>query len=273
MLVVASCSDPREYLRDVSAFSANLGFLWPELALPDAIRAAAAAGFDAVECHEPYGTPAEQTRAALEESGLSMLGINTRRGGDGEFGLAALEGRSIEARLAIDEAIRYASVIGADSIHVLAGIAPPEPHLFLTYLANLRYACKQATAHDITILIEPLNQHDNPGYYLNNLADAAGVIDAVDRPNMKLLFDCYHVARTEGDVLGQLREMLPIIGHIQFASVPGRNEPNSGDQDSGDLDYGEIFAFLDEAGWTRPLGAEYRPARATEDGLAWLRNF
>lgn len=257
-----------EYVRSVPAFSANLGFLWTELALPDAIRAAANAGFAAIECHWPYATPTEQTRQALEETGLPLLGLNTRRGDEGEFGLAALAERSVEARLAIDEAIHYAGAVGARSVHVMAGIAEPEPHLFLTYLANLRYACKQAIERDITIMIEPLNQHDNPGYYLNNLTDAAGVIDAVDRPNMKLMFDCYHVARTEGNVLDQLDKHLPIIGHIQFASVPDRSEP-----DHGDVDYGEVFARLDALGWDQPLGAEYRPAGATEDGLDWMRSY
>lgn len=252
-------------------FSANLGFLWQELSLPDAIRAAATAGFDAVECHWPYGTPAEQTLTVLQETGLPMLGLNTRRGADGEFGLAALEGRSVEARLAIDEAIHYAAAVDAGAVHVMAGIAPPEPHLFLAYLGNLRYACKAAAEHDITILIEPLNKNDNPGYYLNNLADAAGVIDAVDRPNMKLLFDCYHVARTEGDVHGHLREHLPIIGHIQFASIPDRTEPTLGAGDRGELDYAQVFALVDELGWDRPLGAEYRPTGTTEDSLDWLR--
>jgi hydroxypyruvate isomerase len=249
-------------------FSANLGFLWNDRPLPEAIRAAAAAGFDAVECHWPYATPAAETKAVLDETGLTMLGLNTRRGGDGEFGLCAMPERSGEARLSIDEAIRYAVAIGADSIHALAGNAPLMPHAFLTYMGNLRYACKQAAPHDITILIEPLNATDNPGYYLSNLADATGVIDAVDRPNLKLLFDCYHVQMTEGDVLGNIADVLPILGHVQFASVPGRNEP-----DTADLDYAAIFAAFDEAGWERPLGAEYRPVDTVEAGLGWMTTF
>jgi len=250
----------------VPKFSANLGFLWNDLSLPDAIRAAAGAGFDAVECHWPYSTPAAEVAAALETTGLAMLGLNTRRGDDGEFGLAAMPGRAVEARLTIDEAIRYAVAINADSIHVMAGNAPPRPDAFLTYLGNLRYACKQAAPHGITILIEPLNAQDNPGYYLNNLADAAGVIDAVDRPNLKLMFDCYHTQITEGDVIGLLPGAYPLIGHVQFASVPERAEPNG-----GDLDYRPIFALLDELGWERPLGAEYRPAGDVEAGLAWMK--
>lgn len=249
----------------MATYSANLGFLWTDRPLPDAIRAAAAAGFAAVECHWPYDSPTADVQAALHETGLSMLGLNTRRGGDGEFGLAALPGRAVEARLAIDEAIRYAAAIDAAAVHVMAGVTPAQPVAFLTYLGNLRYACKEAAPHGITILIEPLNTVDTPGYYLNNTTDAAGVIDAVDRPNLKLMFDCYHAAISEGDVLGLLPEVLPILGHVQFASVPDRAEP-----DHGDLDYQAVFARLDELGWTQPLGAEYRPRGDVEAGLGWM---
>ncbi|MYF90367.1 MAG: isomerase, partial [Boseongicola sp. SB0676_bin_33] len=89
-------------------FSANLGLLWADRPLPAAIRAAKAAGFDAVECHWPYDARAADVRTALEETGLSMLGLNTMRGNPGESGLAALPGRKDEARAAINQAISYA---------------------------------------------------------------------------------------------------------------------------------------------------------------------
>lgn len=247
------------------ALSANLGFLWKDRPLADAIRAAKAAGFDAVECHWPYAEPIAAVNEALAETGLPMLGINTRRGSDKEFGLAAIAGREVEARLAIDEAVRYATAIGADSVHVMAGIAPATPDNFLAYLGNLRYGCQQAAATGLTVLIEPLNPIDNPGYYLQRTADAAGVIEAVDRPNLKLMFDCYHVARTESDVIAKLEELLPLIGHIQFASVPDRAEP-----DRGDLDYRAVFERIDGLGWSRPIGAEYRPTGTVESGLSWM---
>jgi hydroxypyruvate isomerase len=250
----------------MATFSANLGFLWNDRPLPDAIRAAADSGFDAVECHWPYDTPASETAAALSETGLTMLGLNTRRGADDEFGLAALAGRAREARLSIDEAIRYACAISASAVHVMAGLAPPKPDAFLTFLGNLRYACEQAAPHDITILIEPLNTLDTPGYYLHNTIDAAGIIDAVDRPNLKLMFDCYHTAKSGADVLELLPQVLPILGHVQFASVPDRTEP-----DHGDLDYASVFEMLDGLGWDRPLGAEYRPTGTVEQGLSWMQ--
>ena len=103
-------------------FSANLGFLWSELPLPDAIRRAKAAGFEAVEAHWPYETPEEDVVAALADTGLPLLAINTPRGDHlaGENGLAAVRGREGEARAAILEAIDYAHAVEAGAVHVMA---------------------------------------------------------------------------------------------------------------------------------------------------------
>jgi hydroxypyruvate isomerase len=92
--------------------SANLGFLWADQSLPDAIHAAKAAGFDAVECHWPYDYDIKEISKALSEAGLPMLGLNTRRGNAdaGENGLSAVVGRESDARAAIDEAITYAGL-------------------------------------------------------------------------------------------------------------------------------------------------------------------
>ena len=150
-------------------FSANLGFLWSELPLPQAIRAAKAAGFDAVECHWPYDVPKAEVNASLDETGLKMLGLNTRRGNveAGDNGLAALPDRTDEARAAIDEAIAYACAIDCGAIHVMAGFAQgQEAHN--CFVSNLHYASEQASPHGITILIEPLNNYDAPGYFLKD---------------------------------------------------------------------------------------------------------
>lgn len=252
--------------RPLTRFSANLGFLWTDLSLPDAIRAASANGFDAVECHWPYDVPAQDIAFALREAGLPMLGINTRRGDTlaGESGLAAIPGRESEARAAIDEAIAYASRIGAANIHVMAGNTTG-PDARETFLSNLRYACENAAPKSLTILIEPLNRYDAPGYFLNNTSEAVGILKDVATDNLKLMFDCYHVGRTEGDVITTLRNVFEYIGHVQFAAVPDRGAP-----DHGKVDYRKVFAELALLGWTRPLGAEYRPTGSTEATLGWM---
>lgn len=248
--------------------SANLGFLWNELSLPDAIRAAKKAGFDAVECHWPYDTPVEDVNAALAETGLKMLGLNTIRGDleKGENGLCALVGRQEKARAAIDQAIDYAVASNTPNIHVMAGFAQGEV-AHNTFVENLKYACAQASTHNITILIEPLNKYDAPDYFLQNSTQAKVIIEEVGTNNIKLMFDCYHLQIIEGDISRRLIELKPIIGHVQFASVPTRQEPNQ-----GELDYSHIFKVLFDNGFDQPIGAEYKPATTTEAGLGWLND-
>lgn len=247
-------------------YSANLGFLWTDRPLPDAIRAAKAAGFDAVECHWPYDTPPAATIAALDETGLRMLGLNTRRGdlAAGENGLSALPGRERDARAAIDEAIAYARATQTAAVHVMAGFATG-PEADATFRANLAYACAQAGAGGPTILIEPLNRYDAPGYFLTTSDQAVALIRDVDLPNLKLMFDCYHLQIMEGDLSRRLEAHLPHIGHIQIAAVPDRGPP-----DHGELDYRHVVAVLERLGWDIPLGAEYKDVRPTDETLGWF---
>ena len=251
----------------MTEFSANLGFLWAGLPLPQAIRAAGRAGFDAVECHFPYDVPAEDVAAALAETGLPMLGLNTLRGAPGDNGLAALPGREAEARAEIGRALDYAAAIGCPAVHVMAGVAEG-PEAEQSFLRNLGHACDLAQPLGITILIEPLNRHDAPGYFLKTSDQAARIIDRAGRDNLRMMFDCYHVQIMEGDVSRRLRRHLGIIGHVQIASVPDRGPP-----DGGELDYRHICELLAGLGWTRPLGAEYRPPGDTDASLEWLGAF
>lgn len=251
----------------MTKFSANLGFLWAEIPLPDAIRAAAAAGFDAVECHWPYDTPPGEVRSALEETGLPMLGLNTIRGKASENGLSALADRKADAQAAIDQALEYATATNTASVHVMAGFAAGE-NAHNTFIDNLRYACEQAKPHDITILIEPLNHHDAPGYFLQTSGQALKIIEQVDDSALKLMFDCYHIQIMEGDLTRRLEICLPVIGHIQFASVPDRGEPST-----GEVNYEHIFAHIKKLGYDAPLGAEYKPGQKTELTLGWLNTY
>ena len=250
----------------MTQFSANLGFLWQDRRLPEAILAAKGAGFAAVECHWPYEIPSAEVKETLQETGLPMLCLNTRRGdvAAGDNGLAAVPGREAETRDIIDEALDYAAQIGASHLHVMAGRANG-PKAQETFYTNLHYACRQAARHGQTILIEPLNSIDAPGYFLNTTQLAAQCIADVAAPNLRLMFDCYHVGRTEGDVIGRLRALFPIIGHIQFASTPDRGTP-----DHGDVDYTAVFTEIERLGWTQPLGAEYRPTLPTDQTLDWM---
>ncbi|MFT4585470.1 MAG: hydroxypyruvate isomerase [Gammaproteobacteria bacterium] len=248
--------------------SANLGFLWTELTLPEAIEAAKRAGFVAVECHWPYATDAEEVQAALKKTNLLMLSLNTRRGNvGGDNGVAAIVGREDEARIYIDEAIAYAHAVECPNIHVMAGVTDGGAEAEAVFRDNLLYGCDKAAALDKTILIEPLNYRDAPGYHLSNLDTAQDTLAAVGMPNLKVIFDCYHVQIMQGDIARRLRNNLAHIGHIQIAGVPDRGEP-----DRGEVNYAQVLPEIDRMGWLGFIGAEYKPRLTTDAGLGWIKS-
>lgn len=251
----------------MTQFSANLGFLWNDRPLADAIHAAKAAGFDAVECHWPYDQDIDAVKAALQATRLSMLGLNTARGNvaAGENGLAALVDREEEARDAIDQALACAAALDTGAVHVMGGFAEGQDAEDC-FIGNLRYAAQKAQVAGRTILIEPLNGYDAPGYFLDHSDKARRIIEAVGAPNLKLMFDCYHIQIIEGDLTRRITANLDIIGHVQFAGVPHRGRP-----DEGEISYRHVFAHLADLGYTAPLGAEYKPDDGdTDASLGWF---
>lgn len=252
------------------ALSANLGFLWTDRSLPDAILAAARAGFEAIELHWPYDVAPDDIRRALDRTGLKVLGLNTGRGNvaAGEFGLSALEGRRDDARKTIDQAFAYAAAIGARGVHVMAGKASGA-EARNAFVDNLRHASQLARDIGIQVLIEPLNTRDVPGYLLTDAEAAERIIDDTGCDNIRIMFDCYHMQIMGGDLLPRIRRHLPRIGHIQFAAVPDRGEPGQ-----GVVDYAHLLPAIVEAGYGGYLGAEYKPRGAgTDEGLGWMGEF
>ena len=250
----------------MTRLSANLGFLWPELDLLDAIRAAKEAGFDAVEVHWPYITHAVEVAIVLEDLQFPLISLNTV-GGDlasGDFGLSAVPGREDDARANIDKAFAYALDVSARFVHVLAGKTDDEG-AHDTFVANLRHASDRGAEYGVGVLIEPISHQTHPDYYLTHVDQAAAIIGDVDRDNVHILFDCYHVQLTEGDLLARIEQHLPLIGHIQIAAVPDRAEP-----DHGEVDYPQLLRQIDGLGYDGFVGAEYKPTGRTGDGLGWM---
>jgi hydroxypyruvate isomerase len=137
-----------------------------------------------------------------------------------------------------------------------------------TYKDSLNYACDAAAPLGLDILIEPLNPADVPGYLLNDFDLARQIIAELKRPNLKLQFDIYHRQMIHGEVLQGLEKLMPITGHIQISSVPGRHEPMS-----GEVDDGLVFQTIERLDYAGHIGCEYRPAAGTLQGLVWMKQF
>lgn len=251
-------------------FAANLSMLFTEQPFLQRFDAAAAAGFRAVEYLWPYAHPAAELAARLEDAGLEQVLFNSPSGDTdaGERGLAALPGREDEFRRGVDVALEYAQALGCPRVHVMAGIAGPDVDPDAArerYLGNLRAALDAARGSGVTLLIEPINAHDMPGYFLRTLAQAQAVVDELADDGLRLQLDWYHAVRTEQDVVAATRRHLPSTAHLQLAGVPGRHEP-----DVGTVDYPTLFALVDEAGFDGWVGCEYHPLTTTQEGLGWL---
>jgi hydroxypyruvate isomerase len=180
----------------------------------------------------------------------------------GERGIAALPGREAELKQAVARSLDYARILGTRMLHVMAGIGGDSN----TFVSNLRYAARAAAKDGITITIEPLNPHDQPGYFLTRQAQAHAIREEVGELNLKVQMDLYHVQMTEGDITDKIRRYLPHVAHIQIAGAPGRHEP-----DTGEVNYPHVFRVLDDMGYAGWVGCEYFPRARTEDGLAWMR--
>ncbi len=258
-------------------FAANLSLMYTEWAFPARFEAAAADGFAGVECQFPYATPAPVLAQALADAGLQQVLINAPPGERDERGLAALPGRQADFRRAfLEQALPYAQALACPRIHVMAGLIPAgleRAALQPTFTENLAWAAEQAAPLGITLLIEPLNGRDVPGYFLNRQDHAHEIVATVGAPNLAVQMDLYHVQIVEGDLSAKLRRYLDPahptrVGHLQVASVPDRHEP-----EAGELDFGHLFTLIDTLGWDGWVGAEYRPRAATRDGLGWTRRW
>lgn len=245
-------------------FAANLTMLFTELPMLDRFSAAADAGFQGVEILFPYDLTARDLSRAAIAAGLDFVLMNTPppNWAGGPRGFAAEPGREERFRSDFDRALRFASVLRARHIHVMAGYAQGT-QARETFARNLSWATHRAP--HVSLTIEPLNPTDQPGYFLADFDLAADLIAEIGAPNLGLQLDTYHAQLVTGDAMAVWRRHRDIVRHIQIAGVPGRHEPAG-----GMIDYPAFFAQLDREDYRGWVSAEYDPATLTASGLDWL---
>ncbi len=248
--------------------SANISFMFLERPFLERIDAAAKAGFPAVECHFPYEHSIPVLRKALTKAGIRLTGINTAPGdlAKGDWGLACDSKKRAGFRAGVKQALKYAAALDVPIIHVMAGMVADADRRKArkSFMSNMAWAADAAAKLNKTIVSEPLNSRDKPGYFISRSDDVAAMIREIGKPNLKLMFDCYHVQIMEGDVTRRLETHRDVIGHVQIAAVPSRHEP-----DEGELDHRHLFRTLERLDYKGFVGCEYKPKGRTEDGLRW----
>ena len=254
-------------------FAANLSFIFQEVEFLDRFAAAAECGFKAVEYLSPYEHPPEVIAERLSRHGLVQALFNMPPGNwaAGERGVGALAGREQEFRDGVEKALVYAKATNCRLLHAMAGVLPAAGDRSAAervYIANLRYAAERLAREGITVIIEPINNRDIPGYFLNTTTQAMSLIERVGHPNLELQLDLYHVQIMEGDLAHHIRSLAGHYPHVQIAGNPGRNEP-----DVGEINYPFLFDLFDEVGYSGWIGCEYRPKGETRAGLGWAKRY
>lgn len=252
-------------------FAANLSMLFTEVPLLERFALAKHAGFTAVEIQFPYDLDVIEIRDQLEQHQLQLVLINLPAGDliQGGDGITGVPGREYQFRQALFEGLHYARVLNVPTINILAGRQPELSDLLPcleTLAGNLRYASREIAACGITPVIEAINGTDMPRFLVQDMAQLQEMLEAVGRPELKMQYDCYHMAMMGEPVLQALQDNLSQIGHIQFADYPNRHQPST-----GTLDFQAIFGYLRQSDYQGWVGAEYRPQGSTLDSLAWLQ--
>jgi len=254
-------------------FAANISMMYNEHPFLDRFAEASEDGFKGVEFLFPYAFPAADIKACLTEHGLALALFNMPPGNweGGERGLASIPGREEEFARSIDTALEYAHVLGNNRLHAMAGLIKPDQDRArhrATYVKNIALAAERARPHGITIVLEPINTRDIPGFFLNRQDEAHAVCAEIGAPNLKVQMDFYHCQIVEGDLAMKFRKYVANIGHIQIAGVPERHEP-----DLGEVNYPYLYNLIDELGYDGWIGCEYRPRAGTTAGLGWFEAY
>jgi hydroxypyruvate isomerase len=247
----------------VPRFCANLTTLFTEAPLLERPARAAVVGFEGAEIAVPHDADAAALHAALDGAGLPLALLNCPSPDPADPpGLAAVPGQEARFREAFERSLRIMDALGAQRLHVMAGVAEG-PEAAGVFADNLAWAADAAQGRQLTI--KPVNPADRPGDFLDDFSVALALLDEIGAPNLGLQFDAYHAHRITGDVTGTWAAVAPWVRHVQVAGVPGRHEPAG-----GAVDYPAFFARLDADGYDGWVGADYHPRGATQDGLDWL---
>jgi hydroxypyruvate isomerase len=253
-------------------FCANVSILFKDASFLERFERAAAAGLQAVEFWWPAGEPLDEVEGAIRDAGLQVAVFNFDAGEmpAGDRGLLSDRDRAPRFRENVPVALELAQRVGCERLNALVGLerSPGEREAQLELAAeNVRWAADQAAPHGIDITIEAVNTFENGPYLVPTTRAAAAFVDRVDRPNVRLQYDAYHMQRMEGNLVATLAEHMPRIAHIQIADSPGRGEPGT-----GEINYPFVLDAIEALGYEGWIGLEYNPTTpTTEDSFGWMR--
>jgi len=245
-------------------YSACIEALYRDVPFVDRIEKVAAVGMKAFEFWGWGNKDIDAVKAAKDEFGLKVATFGADVGGplvDPSNRDKLPEGlkRSVEVAHKLD-CKRLLVTTGNE----IQGVRRGEQHQSI--VDGLRMAAEIVEAGGVTLCLEPLNVLVNhKGYYLYTSAEGFQIVEQVDSPNVRLLYDIYHQQITEGNLIATISANISKIAHFHVADVPGRHEPGT-----GEINYRNVFKSISESGYDGFVGLEFWPECPDDDALRAL---
>lgn len=232
--------------------SVCIEMIFSDRPFPERIRHAADAGADAVE----FWNWQDKNLNVIAET-CDSVGVDLAAMVGSDSPLTDPEHHD-EAATDIRESIETAERLDCPNLIVTVGqeqeeLDREEQHNCI--ISVLREVAGDAKDAGVTLAVEPLNTAvDHPGYYLTSSYEGYEIVETVDSPNVRLLFDVYHQQITEGNIIANATEHINGIGYVHVADVPGRHEPGT-----GELNYSNVIGALIDAEYDGYVGCEFHP--------------
>lgn len=229
----------------------------------------AAEGFRAFEDNQMTRRSVEEQErigAALERLGLDM-GVFVCNWGTAFGRPTFAQGKKDDIDNFVKElegCVEVAKRVNATWMTAVLGDLQPrlrQGHQDANAIEMLRRGAEVLEPHGLVMVMEPLNFRDHPGMFLERSDHAYMLCKAVDSPAVKILFDIYHQAISEGNLIPNIDACWDEIGYFQIGDNPGRNEPTT-----GDVNYKNVFGHIHERGFDGVLGMEHGNARPGKEG-------
>lgn len=255
--------------------SINLEVIYFEQPFEERFAAAKRDGFTSIEFWGWEDKNLDQVKNLLETNGLKITGM----GGDGPYSMCEPAEKK-EYIAYVERAIEAAKKVGCPSLIIHSDALQASPQYAKPLQKDYSFTTKICTMFDtlktiapmaekagITFVLESLNAvKDHCGNFLKDTGTAGDLVRAVGSPNVKILYDAYHMYLEEGKICETLKANMDVIGYIHIADAPGRNEPGT-----GAINYRNVLDCLAGLGYDGAVGFELYPANGTAKAITAIK--
>lgn len=250
--------------------------LYSELDFTDRFAAAKQDGFDFIEMWGWDDKNLPQVKELLDKNNLKIAVMS----GDGPLSMCDPINKDAYIEY-LKKAIEAAKIINCPTLVIHSDSLLDSPQFakpmsgdyseltrYLAMYQVLEIVTPLAEKAGVMLVLEALNTvKDHCGNFLASTEAAVDLVKAINSPNLKILYDAYHMYLNEGKICETTEKYLPYIGHIHIADAPGRNEPGT-----GVINYKQFMKHLDKIGYKYFVGFELYPATDTKTAVTAIRD-